>query len=86
MLKHVKTALRLKTTAFDEELTTLIIACQMDLGLSGIAFSENNELIKTAVIFFCKANFGDNKNAQRWQKAYNNLKSSLMVSPKFKEV
>ena len=35
MLEMVKTALRIKTTAYDSELTYLIAAAQLDLGIAG---------------------------------------------------
>lgn len=80
MLDKVKLALRITATAFDSELNILISACQADLGLSGISYDDTKELIQTAVIFYCKANFGNFENAERWQQAYNNLKCVLKIS------
>jgi len=84
MLDKVKLALRITTTAFDTELILLIGACEADLSLAGINYDETKELIQTAVIFYCKANFGENQTSEKWQKAYDNLKSCLMVAKSYK--
>lgn len=86
MLEKVKTALRISSNAFDTELTSLISACQSDLKMSGIVYDDKKDLIATAVIFYCKTNFGNNEYFDRWQKAYNNLKSCLMTSDEFTKV
>lgn len=86
MLDKVKLALRLTTAAFDGELNMLITACKADLGLAGIIDDETKELIQTAVIIYCKANFGFNDKSEKWQTAYDNLKCCLMTSSEYKVV
>ena len=40
MLEKVKTALRIKTNAYDDELTDLIASAQLDLGVAGVVDGE----------------------------------------------
>lgn len=58
MLEKVKMALRLTTSAFDDELADLIEAAQLDLGIAGVILPETETAIVTrAVVTYCKANF-----------------------------
>ncbi len=79
ILDTVKTALRLKTTAYDaEEITPLIDACLLDLKIAGVkVLDPTDPLIKRAVVLYAKANFGSDPNADRFQKSYDSLKNSL---------
>ncbi|SDO79360.1 head-tail connector protein [Halobacillus aidingensis] len=83
----VKTALRLKNTAFDIEVTGLIAAAKADLVQSGVDKSivdqenQTDPLIERAIIVYCKANFGyDNDEAERFTKSYEMLKSHLALA------
>lgn len=62
MLEIVKTALRVKTDAYDQELSMIINACLIDLGLAGVVedklgLDNNDDLIILAVTLYCKRNF-----------------------------
>ena len=92
LLDDMKTTLRLKTTAYDAEINDLISAAKADLQLSGISESkligldddplivDYDPLIKRAINVYCKANFGNNPDADRLQKSYNLLKAHLSLS------
>ena len=59
MLSNVKTALRISTDAFDEELNDLIASAKADLGIAGVInVEESDPVIKTAVITYCRLHFG----------------------------
>ena len=80
MLDEVKQALRIKSAAFDGELTQLIEAAKMDLVISGIKQPDDGDaLIKRAVIVYCQANFGASADAERYQRSYELLKSHLAL-------
>ena len=90
MLKDkVKLALRISNDFYDNEINGLIEACKKELKLVGIAssnFYTSDYMITQAVILYCKANFGfDNSEADRYQKAYESLKSFLTLCPEYKE-
>ena len=64
MLEKVKLALRITTTAFDSELTDLINAAKVDLGIAGVVVSATTDtnldvIIQKAIITYCKLNFGE---------------------------
>lgn len=80
MLSRVKLALRIKTNAFDDEITGLINAALMDLGLVGISIPSNDELVTTAVITYVKLHFGDPSDPDRLKKSYDEQKAQLITA------
>ena len=82
ILKQVKTALRITTTAFDsDELTPLINACLVDLELAGIKKLDiTDDAIKRAIVLYCKANFGNVEDAERFDNNYQAFKKNLALS------
>lgn len=78
MLEIVKTALRITTTAYDSELTYLISAAQLDLGIAGVVLpDELDALIKKAVITYCKMSFGLPEDYDRLKRSYDEQKAQL---------
>jgi hypothetical protein len=81
ILDDVKTALRIKNTAYDSEITDLVAACKIDLGLAGIIkIDDTDAIIKRAIIIYCKANFGSNPDSEKYQRSYDMLKCSLALA------
>lgn len=92
MLDKVKNALRIKTTAFDDEVQGLIDACKVDLRLVGVNVPEEkppaegettstgDPLITRAIILYAKAHFGFSEDSEKYQKAYDYLKCSLSMA------
>jgi len=78
MLELVKLALRIKTTAFDEELNQLIEAAKTDLGFGGMVLPETiDHIIKQAIITYVKMNFGLPEDYDRLKKSYDEQKAQL---------
>lgn len=83
MLDLVKMALRITTDAYDAELEALIKAAFLDLGLAGVdPFTEAtaDDLVKLAVMTFCKLNFGLPDDADRLKDAYDLQKAALSMA------
>lgn len=77
----VKVRLRVMSAAFDEaEIQPLIEACMADLARVGVTAEESRPLIRQAVVFYCKAHFGFSKDAERYEKAYENLRDAMAQS------
>ena len=78
------------STLKDEEIRMLIKAGIEDLKRQGINASEDteNELIKSSIIMFVKANFGnvDIKEKELAQKTYSLLCNNLGLSSDYKVV
>lgn len=78
MLDKVKIALRIKTNAFDTELTDLINAAKTDLGIAGVIVPDEVDAIVTrAIITFCKMSFGLPEDYDRLKKSYDEQKAQL---------
>lgn len=77
MLAATKLALRIKTNAFDSEITTLLTSALLDLGVAGVVIpDELNVLVQTACITYVKMNFGQNySRGESLTKGYD-LKAS----------
>lgn len=85
MLARVKLALRITTNAFNDEITGLISAALLDLGLVGIeddllVTGTTDELIITAVITYVKLHFGEPSDPDRLKKSYDEQKAQLITA------
>ena len=81
MLEKVKLALRIVTDAYDSELTSLIDAAKLDLGIAGVTLpSELDAICELAIITFCKCNFGKPEDYHRLKAAYDEQKAQLSMS------
>lgn len=81
MLDQVKKALRIKTTAYDSELTYLIAAAKLDLGIAGVVLpGELDELVTRAIITYCKLSFGIPEDYDRLKVSYDEQKAQLITA------
>jgi len=85
MFDAVKSALRVSHSALDNEIEDIIEAARLDLKLSGVssvkADSDEDALIKRAIITYAKANFISDVNmAEKYQKSYDSLKIHLTLA------
>lgn len=80
-LDKVKMGLRIKTTAYDEELADLINAAQTDLGVAGVVVpSTLDEIVTRAIITYCKMSFGLPEDYDRLKKSYDEQKAQLVTA------
>lgn len=78
MLKKVKTALRLTTESFDDELLDLIDAAKTDLGIAGVVLpSSMDAIITKAIITYCKMSFGLPEDYDKLKRSYDEQKAQL---------
>lgn len=81
MLDKVKLALRITTNAFDSELTSLIAAAKLDLGIAGVQVPTTlDDIVELAIITYCKCNFGEPDNYDRLKASYDEQKAQLSMS------
>ena len=72
ILEKVKTSLRISMNTFDDELTDLIEAAKLDLGIAGVRNADleqgvtpTDALIIRAIVIYCKLYFAyDEQKAQ----------------------
>jgi len=78
MLDKVKLALRITTDAFDSELTDLIDAAKLDLGIAGVVVPSELDAITTrAIITYCKMTFGLPEDYDKLKRSYDEQKAQL---------
>ena len=77
-LTAVKLALRVSTDAFDTEISDLIDAALMDMGLAGISNDDKEDpLVKKAIITYCRLNFGQPDDYDRLKESYDEQKAQM---------
>lgn len=81
ILAKVKMALRITTDAFDDELTDLIEAAKLDMGVAGVEIPGGtiDELVTRAVITYCKMSFGLPEDYDRLKRSYDEQKAQLVT-------
>lgn len=78
MLNKVKMALRITTSAYDDELTDLIEAAKVDLGIAGVVVpNQFDAIVSRAIITYCKMSFGLPEDYDRLKKSYDEQKAQL---------
>lgn len=85
MLEKVKLALRITTNAYDSELTDLIEAAKIDLGIAGVIVpittdSNIDTIIQRAIVTYCKLNFGEPDEYNRLKASYDEQKAQLSMA------
>lgn len=80
--------IRTSSTKTDGEIRDLIAAARDDLVLGGVlpvrAQDETDPLIKKAISYYVKADFGlDNEDSEKYRAAYASLKADLTMSTKY---
>lgn len=77
-LAKIKLALRITTDVFDSELTDLIEAARLDLGIAGVTnTSLADPLVLCAVTTYCKLHFGEPDEYDRLKRSYDEQKAQM---------
>lgn len=84
-VEDVKLNLRISGKDFDTaEIIPLISAAQAELRRQGVINQpENDPLIFRAVIFYCKAHFGFDKDGARYEAAFDKLAAALALTGEY---
>lgn len=82
MLDAVKLAMRLTTTAYDDEITRLIEAACADLGIAGVTAESttSDPILVQAVVTYCRLNFGSPDDYDRLKRSYDEQKAQLQTA------
>ena len=82
-LEKVKRAIRVQTDVFDDELTDMIEAAKVDLGIAGVIVpSTLDEIVTRAICTYCKMNFGapEPNDYDRFKSSYDEQKAQLVTA------
>lgn len=83
MLDRVKLAMRITTDAYDEEFNSLIDAALLDLGIAGVTkntIDEADEIVRRAVITYCRLHFGSPNDRDFLKASYDEQKAQLQTA------
>lgn len=85
MLEKVKSALRITSDVFDDELNDLIDSAKLDLGIAGVIVpvttdTDTDKIINQAIITYCKMRFGTPVDYDRLKKSYDEQKAQLSMA------
>lgn len=83
MLDRVKLAMRITTDVYDEELSSLIDAALLDLGIAGVTkntIEVADEVVRRAVITYCRLHFGSPDDYANLKASYDEQKAQLQTA------
>lgn len=78
LVTAAKLAGRITTDAFDTQISALLDAAALDLGVAGVVLpAETDALVQQAEITYFLLHFGDPDNYERLERSYNEQKAQL---------
>jgi hypothetical protein len=78
MIDKVKIACRVKTNAYDSQLTDLIESAKLDLGIAGVIVpAPLDALVERAICTYCEMSFGIPEDYELLKRSYDEQKSQL---------
>lgn len=86
LLNKAKLAARITTSAFDSEITDLLNASLLDMGVAGVILPEEADaLVTQAAITYVKMNFGEPDEYDRLKRSYDEQKAQLATCTGYTE-
>ena len=81
LIQYAKLALRVNTSAYDNEISQLISAALIDLRIAGVKIPEElDAIVSTAVITYVRLHFGQPEDYDRVKRSYDEQKAQLSMS------
>lgn len=80
-LAKARLALRITTTAYDDEIKELIDAAEKDMNIAGVVLPATlDAIVNTAINTYVKMRFGQPEDYDRLKKAYDEQKAQLATA------
>lgn len=80
LLQSCKTALRITTNAYDNEITGYIEAALLDLGIAGVEYAAIDNLVAKAVMTYVRFSFGSPSDFDRLKASYDEQKAQMQTA------
>lgn len=78
MINAAKLAARITTTAFDQQVSDLLDAAMLDMGVAGVEIPASQDaLVEQAAITYFRMNFGQPDNYSDLKRSYDEQKAQL---------
>lgn len=85
-IENAKLALRIKTDAFDSEISLLIDSAEQDLQVAGVVLPDSlTAIVNQAIYTYVKMNFGEPDEYDRLKKSYDEQKAQLSTCTGYTE-
>ena len=79
LTEKCRQALRVVTTAYDNEIDFYIDSAKLDLKVAGVVVGDNPDaLVEKAIMTYARMNFGSPANYDELEKSYKEQKATLM--------
>lgn len=80
LITSAKLALRITTDAFDDQVSDLLEAALLDLGVAGVVVPETiDAIVKQAAITYVRLHFGQPDDYDRLKASYDEQKAQLSM-------
>lgn len=81
LLRQAKTALRVSTSAYDSQISGLLDAALLDLGVAGVEVPDDlDALVNVAAVTYTRMNFGSPADYDRLKASYDEQKAQLSMA------
>lgn len=79
MIETIKKSLRISHDALNDEINNNIEICKMDLNISGVYYTDTDELFKKACELYIKWQFDYMGKGELFEKSYRSLKDAMAL-------
>lgn len=81
MIELCRMAVRVTTTAYDDQLNLLIDAAEKDLNIAGVDYDQADSLVKAAILTYVKVHWDDEaKNHDKLKADYDEQKAQMQTA------
>lgn len=79
-IEELKRIVRARSADAEFELEGLVASCKKEMEVAGIYGDETDPLYRQAIRLYCKAHYGYDEDAERFQKAFDSLRDAMALS------
>lgn len=80
LIEELKRIVRVRSADAEFELEGLAASCKKEMEIAGIYGDEADPLYRQALRLYCKAHYGYDEDAERFQEAFESLRDAMALS------
>lgn len=85
LIAAAKLAMRITTNVFDSQISDLLNAAMLDMGVAGVETATVDHLVRQAAITYTMMNFGEPDEYDRLKRSYDEQKAQLATCTGYTE-